>query len=133
MPLVVDASVTASWGLADEEHPVASRAFEILRQQVETWAPWVWWFEVRNTLIVAERRHRIEPPDVAQFLSRLNRLPVLIDDEPREADVMHLARRHRLSVYDAAYLELAQRKGASLATLDGALATSATEAGLTLV
>jgi predicted nucleic acid-binding protein len=104
-----------------------------LRQEVETWAPWVWWFEVRNTLIAAERRRRIAAPDVSRFLNSVNRLPILVDEAPGETDVMQLARRHRLSVYDAAYLELAQHKGASLATLDGALAAAATEAGLSLV
>jgi|SRR6185312_5949405 len=117
MPLVIDASVAAAWGLADEDHPTASRAEERLLRDV-IFAPSLWWFEVRNTLIVAERRGRIAQTDVGRFLTALARLPVEIDREPVEPDLLRLARHYRLTVYDAAYLELALRKGADLATLD---------------
>ena len=56
--------------------------------------------------------------DTAAFLRTMSRLAVTIDRQSGEADVLTLARRHRLSVHDAAYLELAQRDGIPLATLD---------------
>lgn len=89
--------------------------------------PALWWFEVRNILIVNERRGRISEPDTAAFLLHLSRLAVRIDREPDEGTILRHARRHRLSVYDAAYLELAQRQGLPLATLDAQLQRAATE------
>jgi predicted nucleic acid-binding protein len=68
---------------------------------------------------------RLTESDTAAFLRSLARLGVTVDRSPVEADVLTLARRHRLTVYDAAYLELARRDGMPLATLDTALATAA--------
>jgi predicted nucleic acid-binding protein len=91
----------------------------------EARVPSLWWFEVRNTLIVNERRGRLRESDTAAFLRALARLNVTIDRSPDEADVLALARRRQLTVYDAAYLELARRERLELATLDTALATAA--------
>jgi predicted nucleic acid-binding protein len=74
---------------------------------------------VRNTLIVNERRGRLTEADVAVFLRGLNRLGVSVDRSPDESQLLSLARRHRLTVFDVSYLELAQREGIPLATLDG--------------
>jgi predicted nucleic acid-binding protein len=124
MPFVLDASITACWAFEDEDHPIAALALERVRTD-EARAPGLWWFEVRNTLIVNERRGRLTEHDTAAFLRGLARLGVTVDRSPEEAEVLALARRHRLSVYDAAYLELAQRDGVALATLDGELAAAA--------
>jgi predicted nucleic acid-binding protein len=70
--------------------------------------------------------------DTADFLRGLARLGVTVDRSPEEAEVLALARRHRLTVYDAAYLELARRDGVPLATLDNDLAI-ATQAENTLL
>jgi predicted nucleic acid-binding protein len=59
------------------------------------------------------------------FLRDLSRLPVTVDTAPDEAGVLGMARRHRLSVYDASYLDLARRMGLALATLDAKLAQAA--------
>jgi predicted nucleic acid-binding protein len=80
---------------------------------------------VRNTLIASERRGRLTEADTATFLRGLAHLRVSVDQWPQEADVLALARRRRLTVYDSAYLELARREDAPLATLDAALATAA--------
>src|ERR1700741_4665202 len=114
MPFVIDASVTACWAFEDEDHPIAARALGQLRVDAAQ-VPCLWWFEVRNTLIVNERRGRLTEADVAAFLRSLSRLGVMVDRTPDEATVLGLARRHRLSVYDASYLELAQREGVPLA------------------
>lgn len=124
MAFVLDASVTACWAFADEDHPEARAAFDRIRID-EALVPTLWWFEVRNILIVNERRRRIAESDVAAFLSHLSRLPIHVDRTPEESAVLGLARTHRLSVYDAAYLELAQREGIPLATLDNALRKAA--------
>ena len=88
---------------------------------------------MRNILIVNERRRRITPPDTSAFLLHLVRLRVRVDQQPDANAVLRLARDHRLSVYDAAYLELAQRQGLGLATLDTALQRAAVSEGITLV
>jgi predicted nucleic acid-binding protein len=69
--------------------------------------PSLWWFEVRNILIVNERRRRITESGTASFLLNLSLLRLRVDRSPEENAVLRLARAHRLSVYDAAYLELA--------------------------
>ena len=117
MPFVLDASVTACWAFRDEEHPVADAARDrMIGDEVLT--PTLWWFEVRNILVVNERRKRLTEADSSVFLRDLARLPITLDRMPEEAEVLRLARKHRLSVYDAAYLELALRHGIALATLD---------------
>ena len=90
--------------------------------------PSLWWFEVRNTLIVNERRGRLTEADTAEFLCVLSRLAIAIDRMPDEAEILSLARRHRLSVYDASYLELAMRLRVPLATLDHQLLRAAAHA-----
>jgi predicted nucleic acid-binding protein len=111
-------------GAFDEDHPLASRALDRL-QRDEAVAPSLWWFEVRNVLIVSERRGRIDKSESRRFLRELSRLPIKLDHEPDEAALMDAARARRLSVYAAAYLELADRLSAPLATLDGSLARAA--------
>jgi predicted nucleic acid-binding protein len=130
--LVIDASVTACWAFDDEDHATAARARERLETE-DAWVPSLWFFEVRNSLIVAERRGRVDEAHVSRFLGLLARLPIQIDYDPVDGDLMNMARQRRLTAYDAAYLELARRKGAPLATLDRALATAASSADVALV
>ena len=132
MPFVLDASIVGCWAFEDETHPVADLALERLRSD-ETLVPALWWFEIRNILVVNERRKRLSENDTAAFLRRLARLRITVDRSPDEADVLMLARQHQLSVYDASYLELAQRNGVSLATLDRDLANAASAVGVSLL
>lgn len=117
MPFVLDASVTASWAFRDEHHPHADLALERLRTD-QALAPTLWWFEVRNILIVNERRKRLSRAETAAFLKDLAIFGVNLDIAPETGEVLRLARVHQLSVYDAAYLELALRRSTPLATLD---------------
>jgi predicted nucleic acid-binding protein len=128
MPFVIDASVAACWLMPDERHPVAEAAFNRIAQD-QAIAPGLWWFELRNVLLVNERRGRLDKLKTAHALRLLRGLPVAIDLSVEEDALMDLARRHRLTAYDAAYLELALRKGLPLATLDAALATAAKAEG----
>jgi predicted nucleic acid-binding protein len=129
---VVDASVVASWCFPDEEHPAAQQAFaRIAAESAST--PALFWFELRNVLLTGERRKRIAATETARFLGLVRDLPIIVDQEPDEAVVLNLARKHKLSVYDAAYLELAQRKALHLATLDKALIEAAREESIVLV
>ena len=124
MALVLDASITACWAFQDEDHPDARLAFHQMRSE-EAVVPCLWWFEVRNILVVNERRRRIAESETAAFLLSRSRLRIRIDRTPDESAILRLARTHRLSVYDAAYLELAQREGLPLATLDADLKKAA--------
>src|SRR5271157_1561524 len=132
MPFVLDASVAACWAFQDEEHPHADAALTRIRTE-EAVVPSLWWFEVRNILIVNERRRRISESDTAAFLRNLSQLRLRVDRLPDENAILRLARTHRLSVYDAAYLELAQREGLVLATLDADLQRAAASEGVGLV
>ncbi len=132
MAFVPDASIAACWAFQDEDHPDARRALQQMRVE-EAVVPCLWWFEVRNILLVNERRGRIAEAETAAFLVHLGRLRVRVDRLAGEQAVLRLARSHRLSVYDAAYLELAQREGIALATLDGELRRAAEAEGVGLV
>ena len=132
MAFVLDASITACWAFQDEDHPDAGLAFHRMRAE-EAVVPCLWWFEVRNILVVNERRRRIAESDTAAFLLNLSRLRVRLDRLPEGDAVLRLARTHRLSVYDAAYLELARREGLPLATLDAGLRRAAAGEGVDLL
>ncbi|WP_196804873.1 type II toxin-antitoxin system VapC family toxin [Methylopila sp. M107] len=129
---MVDASVTSCWLLPDESDARAAAAYELL-DDGDALAPALWWFEARNVLVVSERRGRIDAEAVEQAFAIIAKLPIEIDREPNDVAVLRLARRHRLTVYDAAYLELALRRGAPLATLDDALAKAAQIEGVALI
>jgi predicted nucleic acid-binding protein len=132
MPLVLDASVAASWAFPDETDARAGIAFERIRTE-HALVPAIWWFEIRNTLVVNERRKRIAEAQTKSFLRNLHLHPIHTDRQPDEAAVLRIARTYRLSVYDAAYLELAQREGLPLATLDSALSRAARAESVRLI
>jgi predicted nucleic acid-binding protein len=132
MPFVLDASIAACWAFPDEEDPRADEALERVRTE-DAIVPSLWRFEVRNILIVNERRNRITEAGTNSFLRELARLRLRVDSEPDEASVLKLARAHRLSVYDASYLELTLRAATPLATLDARLATAAVAEGAQVI
>lgn len=132
MPFVLDASVTACWAFEDEDHPIADLALARIRSE-EAVVPSLWWFEVRNILIVNERRKRLTKTETSGFLGDLSRLVIRVDRDPDGDGVLGLARAHRLSVYGAAYLELARREGLPLATLDAALVKAARAERVSLI
>ena len=132
MPFVLDASIALAWAFADEDDARATAALARIRTD-EALVPSIWWFEIRNTLVANERRGRLTEADTAAFLRILARLAVTIDRQPGEAEIFTLARLHRLSVYDAAYLELAQRDSVPLATLDRLLTDAARAAQVPLI
>jgi len=129
---VLDASIVASWCFPDERHPHADAAFRRIADESAT-APALLWFELRNVLLMGERRGRLSEAQTARFLNHVGELPIELDRDPNEALVLGLARAHGLSVYDAVYLELAQRKTLPLATLDKALIDAARSERIALV
>lgn len=132
MTFVLDASITACWCYHDEEDARADLAYDLLETD-NAIVPAHWWFELRNVLLMGERRRRISAQHNATFLRRLALLPIELAETPSEMRVFDLARKHGLTFYDAAYLELAVSRSLMLATLDRSLAEAAKQEGLRLV
>lgn len=133
MPFVLDASTALAWHFDDEnlDLSVPERAF---REGVAV--PQHFFLEVANGLMRGERRLRTSLDGTETFLARLGDLKVEIDPTGPElvaAVLVPLARYHRLSIYDAAYLELAGRLGLALATCDSSLAGAARQVGIDLI
>jgi len=124
-----------SWVLPDEGSATADQFFSSFSPQTLLWVPALWWYEVANVLAMAERKKRLRRADLAQAIELFARLPVRTDpllgsDALRR--FRSLAHEQTLSAYDASYLELAQRRGLGLATLDKPLAQAAHKTGVSL-
>lgn len=132
--IVVDASVTLAWCLADENGDYAERILDrVVRESAV--APAHWPLEVANGLRSAERRGRIDADGVARVSQLLNGLDIeIVPVELSTAigTVVDTARTHELSAYDAVYLDLARVRGVPLATIDGPLRAACADAGVEL-
>ena len=95
--------------------------------------PGIWWYELRNALVMNERRGRLSSSDTAATLADLRQLRILIDQVHDEDVVVALAREHHLSVYDAAYIEVALRQTLPIASLDKRLRQAAGSVGVTIL
>lgn len=134
MPFVLDASIVGCWCFHDEHDARADAAWDLLELNKErALVPLHWWFEVRNVALYGERRGRVTADYVTQFFQRLERMTIERVAVPDQTAVFLLARKRQLTFYDAAYLELAQREGLALATLDKQLADAARAEGVPLV
>lgn len=128
---VLDSSVTLAWVLRDEQSARADTTLEQVAS-IGGVAPALWWVEVRNVLVIAERRGRLTQEDTAVALQALDALGIHLDHAPDNTSLFRLARAHRLSAYDALYLELAIRQQRPLATLDHKLRAAAQAEGIAL-
>ena len=131
---VLDGSLALAWYFADEADPYADEVARGLATR-EAVVPSLWRLEIANALIVGERRRRSTQAQAAAFLARLELLPIVIDDQTDArawSETLRIARTHALSAYDAAYLELAMRRGLPLASLDHPLKAAATAVGVPL-
>ena len=126
---VLDCSIACAWLLDDERVPVADKVLERAGTHGAS-APGLFWAELRNALVMAERRGRLTPAQTMAALAEIEHLDVELDHAPDEENALRLARQHRLTVYDALYLELAIRKRRELATLDAALQRAAESEGI---
>ncbi|HWE84716.1 MAG TPA: type II toxin-antitoxin system VapC family toxin [Terracidiphilus sp.] len=132
MPLTLDASVVVAWALQDKRSDAAENLLLSVRRQGGV-SPALLWFEIRNALIVAERRGRILAADTDRFLDDLEKLAIEIDFRCDSRNTLRLARIHNLAAYDAAYLEVAMRRQFPLATIDQKLAQAAKAEGVNVV
>ena len=135
MSLVLDCSVTLSWYFEDERTQASASVLEAVVENGAA-APPLWRIEVANALTTALRRKRIDAAFRDASLVDLAALPVAIDPDSDKhvwSTTLQLADQHRLTVYDALYLELAQRRRLPLATLDEALRAAAHACGVALL
>jgi predicted nucleic acid-binding protein len=117
MAFVLDSSVALAWLLQDEANERTDALADRLEQE-NAHVPSIWSLEVGNALMTALRRKRISNGDFERCISALLALPIEVDTAAGLAGVLLIAQRFGLTSYDAAYLELAQRRGFPLATLD---------------
>jgi predicted nucleic acid-binding protein len=132
---VLDASIALAWCFADEATPATDALLDRLADE-DAIAPALWRLEVANALTMAERRGRLSVAGLTRSVNLLQRLAVAIDAEgPDRAfrELLDLARSERLTVYDAAYLELALRLGLPLASKDAKLRKAGAGLGLALL
>lgn len=114
-----------AWCLPDEASEYADKVLAAL-ESLSAIVPPLWRFEVGNTLLVNERRLRVSPLETADFIGRLRLLPISADSAQTGMErLVSIGREAGASAYDAAYLELAQRRNLPLATLDRRLQAGA--------
>ena len=135
MSAVVDSSIALTWCFEDEATPETDSLFERIRDE-GAFVPGLWHLELGNVLLQAEKRGRIGTSDVAKRLELIAELPISIDHETAARawrKILILARTAGLTTYDAAYLELAVRRGLPLLTRDNALAEAAKRLGVVVL
>ena len=130
---VVDASIALAWILPGQASAEAHALLERIEAGASPIVPSLWFLEVANGLLAAQRRRLISADERERALQRLSALSIKVDEsDTRNAfgRTSVLAEQHGLSVYDAAYLELALRRELSLATRDGALRNAVERSGI---
>ena len=135
MRFVLDNSVTMCWLLNDGRPSDISYALKVLTSLTKTQAvvPGLWALEAANVVTKAESKGLVSEAQSQAFVSTLGRLNIVVDKATATqalGETLNLARRYKLSAYDAAYLELAMREGLPMATQDSALEKAARKAGV---
>lgn len=124
---VLDCSIAMAWCFEDESNEYTDTILENLRDS-KAIVPTIWPLEIANVLLQAKKKKRITEIQVANFIDALSALPIIIDPST-SSRAMHsvfvLAGQSNLTIYDAAYLELALREGIPLMTLDKELLKAA--------
>jgi len=132
--LVLDASTTIGWMVDAPAPKVALRALQLLQSGTIGVVPDLWYYEVSNALITAERRGRASAQVVSSHVSDLERLAEFLELSPTTpSDLIAAARQSGLTAYDAAYFDLALRRNLPLATLDDKMRAAAERAGIDLL
>ena len=133
-PFVADASVALSWCIPSQSSDTTDHLLDDILAGCEFTVPTLWAFETANALLVLRRRKKLTADEYSEARVLLDRLRPSVDSEGAglaTTRVADLAIRHELTVYDASYLELAQRKHIALATRDQSLSRAARRLGIT--
>jgi len=135
MAWVMDCSMAGALGLPDERSDLAEEFLRIILAEAEVWVPPLWWYEMSNLLVTAMRRKQLTQATAEHLHELYASLPLVTDAPPTpviSGAIRRIAIQHRLSAYDAAYMELALRLGIGLATLDRDLKRVAKSSGVPL-
>ena len=135
---VVDNSVSASWYFKDEQSEFSVNLLRSLYLDPHSriFAPSIWPEEAANAILMAAKRNRITPEEVAQCFELLIRLPITVEPANLNrsfSDIPLLARKHNLTSYDASYLEIAIRRCLPIASFDKQLLKAAFSEDVTVL
>jgi predicted nucleic acid-binding protein len=133
---VLDASFCVPHIIPEERTDFIDSFFSSIEESDALFVPHLWWYEIGNILKKASSRNRLDYTRALALVSDLPNFRVCTDSEYGNVytgTLLRLAHNYNLTVYDAAYLELAARKGAVLGTLDGNLKTAAAKHGVDVV
>ncbi len=133
--LILDSSATLAWIYGDETTEAIRQVFDAVAEDGAV-VPALWRLEVANSLTMAVQKRRINPNFRRAALADLALLDITTDQQTDSfawTDTLNLADHFHLTVYDAAYLELARRRTLPLATLDQELRAAATAIGVTVL
>ncbi|MEW6238014.1 MAG: type II toxin-antitoxin system VapC family toxin [Candidatus Omnitrophota bacterium] len=129
--IVIDCSFFLANVFSDEENPFILKVFNAVeRGEQDAIAPGIFFYEIHNSLITAVRRNRMKKSQAPDYLKIFALAPINIVESGLPEVIMNMAFSYGLSFYDASYLELAERRNAPLATLDGKLYDAAVKKGL---
>jgi len=129
---VLDCSATLPWVFGSEATKETHALHGVLIAGGKAWVPALWHLELGNVLVGARRKGRIDQAGIEKFLSTLGLYDIEVDGETMTvawSKTLALADSFELTVYDAAYLELALRRGLPLASLDEPLRKAMKKAG----
>jgi predicted nucleic acid-binding protein len=133
---VIDASFFAAAILPDEQKEHTVKFFSSVGEDDTLYVPHLWWYELGNILKKAVIRKRLEYSEAQVMVSQVSAFNISTDSENGGAytgTLLRLAQDYDLTTYDAAYLELAARKGAVLGALDGNLKAASRRHGVSVV
>jgi len=130
----MDASIAIGWMVDVPPPRLALRALHLLESGAVGVVPDLWYYEVCNALMMAERHGRASPQLVSSHIADIERLAAFLEVSPTNpSSLVAAARLSGLTAYDAAYFELALRRNLPLATLDNAMRAAAQKAGIELL
>lgn len=133
MDWILDCSFASAFFLPDESTPAIDNFFRKEKKKNNFFVPALWWYELSNVLLVSIKRKRLQYSDAIRIFSLFEEFDIKTENNINDnisRSIFELSCQHKVSAYDAAYLELAVRKNASLASLDNDLNKIATKCGI---
>lgn len=134
MRLIADISVVLAWFFDEQQSPAALSTLKVIEKE-GLLVPPLWWTELENGILMGEHRARKNARESGAFMDLVRALPIETDGvAPHRIShkILEIARQHKLTAYDATYLELADRQKASLATFDAAMRLASVGLGIQL-